>query len=430
MNRRWEFDALRGLMLVLMTFTHLPSRLSSPLGQPFGFVSAAEGFVLLSAVMAGMIYGRMARRDGIEAMERAFWKRALKVYLCQLALMLFLFTVVAMLGLARGEPAVTNLMSFYLQHPVLALPAAALLVYQPALMDILPMYVLFMLASPWVMAWGLRRGWGPVMALSVGLWVVAQFGVEMRLHGLLEHHLAFPVPWRDTGAFSLMAWQFLWVMGLWLGAGRQPHSPPHLRFPSWAVTLAVMLALVGLAWRHTMGQAPFGANVALNMVFDKWQLAPMRVLNLFALIVVVLRFGPWLAARMPRLRWLETLGMASLPVFCAHLVVVLLVLSIWGGSPTARPVWGDVLLVAGCFGILYAVARISVALDRLPPRGKGGRPAAPFSARPSPSSHAPVPVQAPTAAAASRPTSSARPAPLSPPSPPLGPVPPVPPAPL
>lgn len=49
MTRRWELDALRGLMLVLMTLTHLPTRLSSPLGQPFGFVSAAEGFVLLSA---------------------------------------------------------------------------------------------------------------------------------------------------------------------------------------------------------------------------------------------------------------------------------------------------------------------------------------------------------------------------------------------
>ena len=386
MNRRWEFDALRGLMLVLMTFTHLPSRLGSPLGQPFGFVSAAEGFVLLSAVMAGMVYGRMARRDGVEAMEKAFWRRALKVYLCQLALMLFLFTVVAVLGLATGQPAVTNLMSFYLQHPVLALPAAALLIYQPALMDILPMYVLFMLASPWVMAWGLRRGWGGVMAVSIAFWLLGQFGVEARLHALLVEHLGFPVPWRDTGAFSLLAWQFLWVLGLWLGAGRQPSAAPHLRFPGWAVTLAVLLTLVGMAWRHSLGQAPFGANVELNLLFDKWQLAPLRLLNLFALIVVVLRFGPWLAQRMPRLRWLETLGMASLPVFCAHLVVVLLVLSVWGGNPEVRPVWGDALLIAACFGVLYTVARVSLALDRKPPRAKRPVAEAPRGAKTSPSS--------------------------------------------
>ena len=34
-TRRWEIDALRGLMLVLMTVTHLPSRLSTPVAGPF-----------------------------------------------------------------------------------------------------------------------------------------------------------------------------------------------------------------------------------------------------------------------------------------------------------------------------------------------------------------------------------------------------------
>ena len=56
MTRRWELDALRGLMLVLMTLTHLPTRVADPLGQPLGHVSAAEGFVMLSGYMAGMVY--------------------------------------------------------------------------------------------------------------------------------------------------------------------------------------------------------------------------------------------------------------------------------------------------------------------------------------------------------------------------------------
>lgn len=52
-DRQWELDAMRGLMLVLMTLTHLPTKLADPLGQPLGYVSAAEGFVLLSACRAG-----------------------------------------------------------------------------------------------------------------------------------------------------------------------------------------------------------------------------------------------------------------------------------------------------------------------------------------------------------------------------------------
>ena len=61
-------DLLRGLMLVLMTLTHLPTRLTNPFGQPFGYVSAAEGFVLLSGYMAGLVYGRLAFRQGIAPM--------------------------------------------------------------------------------------------------------------------------------------------------------------------------------------------------------------------------------------------------------------------------------------------------------------------------------------------------------------------------
>ena len=62
-GRLWQVDALRGLMLVLMTLTHVPTRWSSPAGQPFGYVSAAEGFVLLSAFMAGWVYTARAEEE-------------------------------------------------------------------------------------------------------------------------------------------------------------------------------------------------------------------------------------------------------------------------------------------------------------------------------------------------------------------------------
>src|SRR5687768_9046581 len=70
-ERLWQVDALRGLMLVLMTLTHLPTRIASPAGQPFGFVSAAEGFVLLSGFMAGLVYATRERREGEERMRAA-----------------------------------------------------------------------------------------------------------------------------------------------------------------------------------------------------------------------------------------------------------------------------------------------------------------------------------------------------------------------
>src|SRR5690242_8491118 len=80
MQRQGELDWLRGMMLVLMTITHLPTWFSAHAGQPFGFVSAAEGFVFLSAYLVGSVYARTARERGFARMRRALWSRTLKVY--------------------------------------------------------------------------------------------------------------------------------------------------------------------------------------------------------------------------------------------------------------------------------------------------------------------------------------------------------------
>ncbi|RYX97633.1 MAG: OpgC domain-containing protein [Comamonadaceae bacterium] len=363
MTRRWELDALRGLMLVLMVLTHLPTRLSSPMGQPFGYVSAAEGFVLLSAYMAGMVYARLARKKGIDAMRKAFFKRALKVYLAHAATLLFLFTVIAFVGIKVDQPAVKDLMSFYLSHPAPALAWGLLLIYAPPLLDILPMYIVFMLVSPWVLAHALRRGWIGVMVLSMAFWLLAQFGLGEWVYDTTVALTGLPVPFHETGSFATFSWQFLWIFGLWMGASRTALWSQPFVFPGWAIVLASAMALVGMVWRHTMGQAAFGANINLNLLFDKWLLGPLRLIDLFALVIVTIRFGPWVKDRMPRMRWLESMGAASLPVFCAHLVIVLLALAFFGAKPLIHPWWEDALMLFGCFTALYMVARITLRLD-------------------------------------------------------------------
>ena len=65
-------------MLVLITVTHVPTRYADWLSQPFGFVSAAEGFVFLSAWFVGALYTRKAMEQGAGAMHAASlcsWKR-------------------------------------------------------------------------------------------------------------------------------------------------------------------------------------------------------------------------------------------------------------------------------------------------------------------------------------------------------------------
>ena len=362
-GRLWQVDALRGVMLVLMTLTHVPTKFSSPAGQPFGYVSAAEGFVLLSAFMAGSVYTARRRRGGVERMQSAFLKRVAKIYLSQAALLLFLFSAVSVIGLAVGQSAVTNLVSFYLQHPVEAIVGALLLVYNPPLLDILPMYIFFMLASSLVLVHAERHGWVVLLTISVALWFAAQFGLGGLLYDGVVAATGFSIPLAETGAFEIVAWQMLWMIGLWMGA-RHAAGAPRPRFPSWLVACAAVVAAVCLVWRHAVGQAPFGDPYGLDLLFDKWKLGPLRLLDLFALLVLAMHFEPWLTRHLPRVRALEVLGAASLPVFCTHLVIALLTLAILGEASPARSWWLDSAILAASFALLYAVALVSARVDR------------------------------------------------------------------
>jgi hypothetical protein len=357
-SRLWELDAVRGLMLVLMLSTHLPTSFAIPTTQPFGFVSAAEGFVMLSAYMAGLVYTRRYMRDGIDAMHQAFQRRAMVVYACQAACLLFLFTIIALLGLALAQPDVQHLMWFYLQEPVTAVVAALALIYNPPLLDILPIYVMFMLLSPWVLAYGLRHGWRAVLILSGVLWFATQFELSRFLYGGVVALTGLPVPFSETGAFETFGWQFLWLFGLWLGS-MHARTPPEQRrpFPRPVVIGSVVVSITFFIWRHIVGQSPFPEGDPVNFLFDKWHLGPLRMLNFFALVVVTMHFSGWLKRHVPRMRWLEYMGSASLQVFCAHLVIVLLALCVVGVPKPDRPAWVDVTLFIVSLLLLYGIAR-------------------------------------------------------------------------
>lgn len=363
--RRWELDALRGLMLVMMFSTHLPTRFSVGFGQTLGYVSAAEGFVMLSAFMAGMIYTRKALHDGVEAMRKAFFKRTLTVYACHVACLLLLFTLIAALGLKFDQPGLKNLIGFYLENPITGLLGGMLLIYNPPLLDILPLYVMLLLISPWILAYGMRHGWRGIFIVSIALWLAAQFGLSSFLYGILVSLTGLPIPFRETGSFETFAWQLLWVFGLWLGSldangvlrQRKPFSP---RLLSAAVAIAVLFFI----WRHLVGQVPFPGNDVLNLGLDKWHLAPLRLLNFFALLVIVMHLGSSEHWRLPRFKFLETIGAASLPVFCAHLILVLLTLAILGDAFDERFDWMDEMLLSGGLVLLYMSATAALKLRR------------------------------------------------------------------
>lgn len=319
LERRPELDALRGLFLVWMTLTHLPTRFSDLVNQPLGFVSSAEGFVFISALLVGRLYIRDLVQDPRNVVAR-LWKRSLKIYGYHLVMLALAFTVVAQIAVHTHKAALTNLLDFYLAHPFVAIAGSVLLLYSPPLLDILPMYVTFLFFTPIVLTASVRWGWKWILAASGLVWLMAQFGVRDVVHNWLVHLTHLPIPLQQSGAFNLFAWQMIWTVGMWLGAKSATDKVPLDKIPGWlaALSAAVCIFFIGVRFGW------FGPQLtpqALGLKLDKWQIGPLRVLNLAAFMICAYWSRKYVVRLIHREPFI-TLGMASLRVFCAHIVFV------------------------------------------------------------------------------------------------------------
>jgi hypothetical protein len=319
LERRPELDALRGLFLVWMTLTHLPTRFSDFVNSPIGFVSSAEGFVFISALLVGRLYIRELLVDASGVRIR-LWKRSLKIYGYHLLMLAFAFTIAAAFAVHTHKAAISNLLDFYLAHPFVAIVGSVLLLYCPPLLDILPMYVTFLFFTPLLLSAAVRFGWRKILFLSGFVWLLAQFGVRDLVHNWIVHLTHLQIPLQETGSFNLFAWQAIWTVGLWVGARSATHEEVFKKIPAWAAALccAACVFFIGVRWGWL---GPHLTEQALGMKLDKWQIGPLRVINLVTFSIVFY----WL--RKYLLRWVAiepflTLGKASLQVFCTHLAFV------------------------------------------------------------------------------------------------------------
>ncbi len=343
-------------MLVGMTLTHLPTQASHYSNQLLGFVSWAEGFVLLSAVLTGRVYGALLLRSSGRVVRERLWLRSAKLYGYHLALLAVAFTFVGAIALHTQKPALLGLLDFYLAHHALAAASSLLLLYCPPLLDILPMYIVFLLLTPLLLRVGQSRGWKFVLAPSGLLWLATQFGARAWVHGLLVQHADFPIPLEQLGAFNLLAWQFLWTFGLWVGTGGATRLLAWFE-SRWMIVLASLVAVAFLILRYQWPPYYIPHPVDQGnawVLFNKWQLGGLRLLNFAALGVLFTAVRPYIAHR---LSWrpLVLLGKSSLEVFCVQLLFCFAALSLVGDGAGASAL-DQIAIVTLTLAGLYAVA--------------------------------------------------------------------------
>ena len=329
MGRRLELDAVRGLMLVWITLTHLPTIASTYVNQPFGFVSAAEGFIFLSALFTGRIYYRMAQHDGYRAMTHKLWSRTLRLYGYHALLLAFAFLVAVPIAARGNRPGLHNLLDFYfIAGARQAVTEAALLIYRPPLLDILPMYIIFLIFTSAALLLATRIGWKPILWAAFAIWLFAQFGFRQSEHAFMSKIVPTRIPLNEMGSFDLWAWQFLWIAGIWLGVrwGRG-----DLAIETWAKRALIPAAVIASALFELRRAISHGLQLGpYEFLFDKWHLGPLRVLNFVA--VAALLIVAQAVLKPLAIRPLVLLGQSSLQVFCVHLLFCFAGLTLLGNA--------------------------------------------------------------------------------------------------
>jgi hypothetical protein len=354
MNRFVEFDVLRGVLLLMMSVDHSPSSLRRFTDQPLGFFSTAECFVFVSAFLAGMLFRKRAEKLGFDAARSSSIDRAGRIYRAHLVTLGFAFVLGSFF--LSELPGIRNLLDHYLMNPWAAIGGSLALLFRPPLMDILPMYILFSFLTPAAFVAAQRWGWKTVLFVSFSAWVVAQTHVRDMLVTAGKD-----LPFVQLGPFDLLAWQLLWVTGLFLGQ-RFLENKPLLPVPHLVRPLLVLSKIAFLFWRW-LSITSGSDTLTQTWLFDKWHLGPLRLINFAVAASVAATFLKYLNRWEAPLRPFSLIGRHMLPVFCSQICLSVLLIGRTESGLTIEPMTSALVICQLLTAPLFAwfLERRSVA---------------------------------------------------------------------
>lgn len=387
-----RIDAFRGLALVMIFINHVPGNPYEVLTtRSIGFSDAAEAFFMMSGIAAGLAYaGRFTRaeraRAGLWPAVAPVWRRVWTLYLTQIFLTVMAIALFVFGAALFADPALLkmhNLGGFF-SEPESALFGLPLLGHQVGYVNILPTYIVILLALPALLPLAVTLPWAAI-GVAAALWLATG---HWRLH-----MPTFPL----DGVWQLnpFAWQLVFVVGLAIGIalrdGRRLVARSRLLF--WGLVAFLLFVMV---WMHVPELAKVlnhqlwrlgEAGVPFNMVSqDKVYLGLPRLLHILALVYVVSCL-PWVtrACGWQVAAPLRLMGRHGLLVFAAgtlmalSLQIVLKEMTGWPALAWTLPPVGLVVLVG-----IAALAEAS--RQRLAPRkaAEAAPPPAPALSLPEP----------------------------------------------
>jgi hypothetical protein len=361
-ERDLRLDLFRGMGLWMIFLDHIPHDVVAWLTlRNYGFSDAAEFFVFISGYLAGHIYGPIVRGGNFLAATKRLVMRAWQMYIAHIMLFLVFTAQIARTARKFDNPMYEDEFNVanFLQHPDVLIGQALSLRYKPVNLDVLPLYISLILASPLIL-WCLVRRPNWTLLGSAVLYVLARW---------FDWNFASYPP-GTTWYFNPFAWQLLFVFAAWCGVGGAAQLQFLIRSRVVLVLAAAWILfafLIVMTW-HVAFLESLVPKWMIKAIYpiDKTDLDMLRFTHFLALAVVVTRYLPrnWTPLTSKWLRPLILCGQHSLPIFCFG--VFLSFGAHWILMQYTRGVWEQLVVSAAGIVIMVAAAWLLDRVGKVP----------------------------------------------------------------
>ena len=368
-GRDLRLDLFRGLALWLIFLDHIPANIVNWVTiRNYGFSDAAEIFVFISGYTAAFVYGRTMEQRGPVVASARILKRAWTVYIAHIFIFVIFMAEIAYLTRTIENPLYNEEMNAldFIKEPGETLIQALLLKFKPNFMDVLPLYIVLLIAFPPVL-WLLLRAPNVALGLSVILYAVAW-------------NLNLNLPSYPTGTwfFNPLTWQLIFVFGAWCGLGGVARLGSFVR-SRWVLGIAtaylVFAFLIVMTW-YFPRYAAYIPKWFQDWMYpiDKTNMDILRFAHFVALAVITVRFIPadWPYLKSPILRPMIICGQHSLEIFCVG--IALSFLGHFITSEISRSIGIQILISALGILVMISVAWLLSWYKGIEGRGTGPKP--------------------------------------------------------
>ena len=339
----------------------------------FGWVEDAQGFVFMSGLVVGLVYGSRLIKHGFEAMQRSIWARIKTIYSHQIGLILIFTGATLIFGFGFGY--VPKVLSPYGNEPVVFPILSGLMLTGSMHMGILPMYIIFMAATPYALRLLLQSRYLTYGVIVATCWAIAQTRLLDALVSGSEAFLADAGHPLNLGIFfNVLGWQALFFAGLFIGflMASKRLSTEFLRTHEMRTVFLICVALFfvfGIYDRIVFDQWISDAfSEQIKSETDRGNLSTIYVITFAVdLLIMVWMLGPGmtdkngiiagaskLLGKVVTFRPLVFLGQHSLHVFSAHILIVYVIAAVYQNGPPSQMI-GTAIIFAS-LGMLYGVA--------------------------------------------------------------------------